>query len=365
MMEEAARTVVERTMTLAAVAAPPLDEHDRARLVASWWREDGLAPKVDAVGNVRAQVRDGAGRVILVCAHLDTVFDRSVTHAAERRDGRLYGPGVGDDTVAVAALSMLDRLLPANLHSPVWIIATVGEEGLGNLTGVRHLLGHPPGAPGALIALEGNYLGRVATAGVGSVRWRARFSGPGGHAWEAADVPSAVHEMGRVIANLDAAFDLAGTTPRASLNVGVAGGDDAVNIRASHAEILVEVRSADPGVLGDLGDMACNVMRETPRPEIDVDVREIGRRPAGSLGAGHPLARAAIEALVARGRGAEVVAASTDANAAYAAGIPAITVGITTGAGEHTRGEWIDIAPIGDGLGALASTILAYDRESR
>src|SRR6202034_4025147 len=126
---------------------------------------------------------------VLLCAHLDTVFGPEITHAVVRHGGRLSGPGVGDNTVAVCALSALDALLPGDLRHPVWIVATTGEEGLGNLAGVRGLLDDPPGPVRALIALEGNYLGRVNVTGVGSTRWRVTVTGPGGHAREEARVP--------------------------------------------------------------------------------------------------------------------------------------------------------------------------------
>ncbi len=139
---------------------------------------------------------------MLLCAHLDTVFGPEVPHAVVRHGGRLSGPGVGDNTVAVCALSALDALLPARLRHPVWIVATTGEEGLGNLAGVRALLDDPPGPVRAVIALEGNYLGRVNVTGVGSTRWRVTVTGPGGHAWEEASQPSAVHEAARLITAL-------------------------------------------------------------------------------------------------------------------------------------------------------------------
>ena len=174
-------------------------------MVRDWWSADGLdAVTVDAAGNVRARLRAGDPErpAVLLCAHLDTVFGPEITHAVVRHGGRLTGPGVGDNTVAVCALGALDALLPGDLRHPVWIVATTGEEGLGNLAGVRALLDDPPGPVRALIALEGNYLGRVNVTGVGSTRWRVTVTGPGGHAWEEAGQPSAVHEAARLITAL-------------------------------------------------------------------------------------------------------------------------------------------------------------------
>ena len=204
---ELARQVLDRTIALCGIPAPPRREQQRAEVVRGWWVADGLdAVTVDAAGNVRARLRAGdPGRAaVLLCAHLDTVFGPEITHAVVRHGGRLSGPGVGDNTVAVCALSALDALLPGDLRQPVWIVATTGEEGLGNLAGVRALLDDPPGPVRALIALEGNYLGRVNVTGVGSTRWRVTVTGPGGHAWEEAGQPSAVHEAARLITALAA-----------------------------------------------------------------------------------------------------------------------------------------------------------------
>ncbi len=150
---------------------------------------------------------------MLVCAHLDTVFGPEVRHGTQRHGARLAGPGVADNTVAVCALSALDALLPRDLRHPVWIVATAGEEGLGNLAGVRALLADPPGPVGAVIALEGDYLGRVIVTGVGSVRWRVTVTGPGGHAWQDAGQPSAVHEAARLVTALAALARLPAAAP--------------------------------------------------------------------------------------------------------------------------------------------------------
>ena len=231
MTRDPASVVLERTVELARVPAPPLDEADRAEIVTGWWRRDGLEPQIDPVGNVVARLRTGRGPALFVAAHLDTVFGRDVPHGTEQRAGRLHGVGVGDNTVAVAALSVMDRLLPRDLDRPVWIAATVGEEGFGNLTGARHLVEHPPAEIGAMVALEGNYLGRVVTIGVGSVRWLVELEGPGGHAWEAADNPSAIHDLARIITGLERLLPDARNQARCSLNVGHIEGGESINAR--------------------------------------------------------------------------------------------------------------------------------------
>ena len=377
---ELARQVLDRTIALCGIPAPPRHEQQRAAVIRDWWSADGLdAVTVDGAGNVRARLRAGdPGRpAVLLCAHLDTVFGPEITHAVVRHGGRLSGPGVGDNTVAVCALGALDALLPGDLRHPVWIVATTGEEGLGNLAGVRALLDDPPGPVRALIALEGNYLGRVNVTGVGSTRWRVTVTGPGGHAWEEACQPSAVHEAARLITALaslgrpepgqpDASQPHPGqpalTQPKTTVNVGLIEGGESVNSRAHRAEFLVNLRSGDPAALDALRAAARAVL-DDPAVPLAVSVHTIGERPAGQLDADHPLATLAARVLREAGITPRLTAASTDANAAYPRGIPALTLGITTGEGTHTEQEWIDADPVAAGLAVLAATVARLDEQ--
>jgi tripeptide aminopeptidase len=379
---ELARQVLDRTIALCGIPAPPRHEQQRAEVIRDWWSADGLdAVAVDGAGNVRARLRAGdPGRpAVLLCAHLDTVFGPEITHAVVRHGGRLSGPGVGDNTVAVCALGALDALLPGDLRHPVWIVATTGEEGLGNLAGVRALLDDPPGPVRALIALEGNYLGRVNVTGVGSTRWRVTVTGPGGHAWEEADQPSAVHEAARLITALaslahpepgqpdpgqpqPAQPQPALTQPKTTVNVGLIRGGESINSRAQRAEFLVDLRSGDPAALDALRAAARAVL-DDPAVPLAVSVHTIGERPAGQLDPDHPLATLAARVLREAGITPRLTAASTDANAAYPRGIPALTLGITTGEGTHTEQEWIDADPVAAGLAALAATVARLDEQ--
>ena len=352
-----AERVVERTLTLARIPAPTGRERARAEVVRAWWRDDGWSDvTIDAAGNVWACVRRGASAAVLVGAHLDTVFAADVPHEPARADGRITGPGVGDDSVAVAALSAAATLVEERTAAPVWLLATVGEEGLGNLAGVRAALDAPAQAVAGFVAVEGNYLGRVSLTGVGSVRWRVTMSGPGGHAWEAAAEPSAIHALAAAIAGLPASS----AEPRTVVNVGLVGGGEAINARARHAWFDVDVRAEDPAVLLGLVDGVRAAIERASVSGIDVSVEELGRRPAGATDRDHPLARAAIAALDRAGIEPTFDASSTDANAAHERGIPAVAIGITTGGGEHTLEEWIDEAPIAVGVEALAATIAGF-----
>jgi tripeptide aminopeptidase len=361
--------VLSRTVELAEILAPTGQEEARRELVRSWWQHDGWADvRADQVGNLWARVRPGDAPAVILAAHLDTVFDEAVEHRV-RRDGTLLrGPSVADDSVGVAALSAVGSLLAAVAdETPVWLVATVGEEGLGNLRGITEVIRQDRVPLAAVLAIEGNYLGRVATTGVGSVRWRVTVSGPGGHAWEQANAPSAVHAAARMVAALAALPRRgagSGRGGRSSANVGLFSGGEAVNARAREAEFLVDLRATKAGALTDLEARARRAVR-SPSPEVSVEIKELGRRPAGELAATDPLAVAAADALRAAGQRVRFTAASTDANAAHAAGVPAIAIGVTTGEGEHTPGEWIDTAPLATGLACAADTITRWEAMSR
>lgn len=359
-LDDVTRDVLARTVALAEIPAPTDGEGMRAALVASWWGEDGWREvHTDPTGNVWARARGGDGPAVVLCAHLDTVFAADVPHGTRVDGDRLLGPGVGDDSVAVAALSEVARQLDTTPGVPVWLLATVGEEGLGDLKGVRGALAAPPVPVGALIAVEGNYLGRVSRVGVGSLRWRVTVRGPGGHAWEASSAPSAVHAMASMITELARVRVYGAST---TINAGRAGGGEAINARARAAWFELDLRADDPHALDLLARKARTAIQLHAVDGIETELDELGRRPAGSLDAAHPLVLAAVAALERAGVTPAFVATSTDANAAHAASIPAIAVGITTGAGEHTPQEWIDIPPIADGVAALAATVSDFGR---
>lgn len=355
-MSDVKDTVVRRTIEIAQVPAPTGAEAERASLVRSWWKRDGLREvHLDATGNVWGQMRGGDGPVVILCAHLDTVFGAQVPHTVRIEGDTLFGPSVGDDSVGLASLSAAGMALSAR-GVPVWLLATVGEEGLGNLCGVSAALDAPPAPVTAFVAVEGNYLGRISTVGVGSVRRRVRVVGPGGHAWEAAETPSAVHALGQLVASIAAIPHRRGT----SVNVGRIGGGEGINMRAREAWLELDLRADDPDALAAMAREVEDLL-ESIDPPLAVDNEVLGDRPAGHVDPDHPLVRAATEALTEVGTSSTSPATSTDANAAHARGIPAIAVGVTRGSGEHTPEEWIDTAPIEDGVRALARTVERFE----
>jgi acetylornithine deacetylase/succinyl-diaminopimelate desuccinylase-like protein len=336
---------------LTRIAAPSGDEGARGRWFADRLHELGLAPMTDSAGNVHA-VTPGAdvhaGRLV-IAAHLDTVFAGG-TPLDVRRDGeRLTGPGISDNARGLAGLLALARGLHAAgwaTRRPIALVATVGEEGAGDLRGVKHYIAHNAERTSAFIALDGAGARRIITAGVGSRRLRVTFRGPGGHSWSDWGVPNAIHAAGRVVAAFTS-IQLT-TAPRTTLSVGRIGGGTSINAIPDEAWFEIDLRSEGLAQLHELEvsvrdhiERARRAEARTREMEVAVDV--FGDRPAGRTSESEAIVQSAIAATHAIGLVPEMSSSSTDANVPMAAGIPAIAIGAGGDAGgTHTMREWYD-----------------------
>jgi tripeptide aminopeptidase len=346
---DAVAQVISDTRRITAMPAPPFAEGARAELVAYLFGEAGVAARIDETGNVIAAPdgREGPNAVVFA-AHLDTVFAAGTEIAFEEGDGRLAAPGVGDNSLAVAALLHLARHLRGReLSRPVVLAATVGEEGLGDLRGAKALLDDVDA--GAFVAVEGQMLDALKTAGVGSIRLRVTVRGPGGHPWSDRGTPSAVHGLVDLLAGALGEAHAADVV----LNVGVVRGGTVINAIAAEASAELDLRAEDDGALRGAAARIEEVLAWSPEG-LEVTVEPLGRRPGGRVAPDHPLVEAARRARERAGLPpAEEGASSTDANAAYGRGIAAITVGVTTGGNAHRLDEYIDLGPVAKGLAAL------------
>ncbi len=348
-----ARRVIDEGCAVCAVPAPTFAERPRAELVMRLLRDAGAEPRLDSAGNVVAGFGAGiADEAVVLAAHLDTVFDAGIEIAPRVNGGRLAAPGIGDNSIAVAALVHLARRLRgAPLRRPVTLAATVGEEGLGDLLGARALLAGEP--CGAFVAVEGMMLESIAVAAVGSIRLRIAVRGPGGHPWSDRGVPSAVHGLLDPLREALARAQRAGVTA----NAGVLSGGTAINVIAAEATVELDLRTEDDLLLTEVASRVIAAFAET-QPGLETEVTMLGHRPGGRIASGHELLSAARAARADAGLPpAAEIASSTDANAAHGRGIPAITVGITTGANAHRLDEYIDLEPVAAGLAALDSLI--------
>ncbi|MHC4861864.1 MAG: M20/M25/M40 family metallo-hydrolase [Planctomycetota bacterium] len=348
--------LVRDTVEICSVAAPTGGEAERARLIAARLRETGLRVETDGAGNVVAEVPGEAGLPCLaLAAHLDTVFPDEGTIPVHREGGWLRAPGIGDDSAGLAALLALARELPREGSGRILLVATVGEEGAGDLRGARHLCSARAGEIDVFVAVEGGMRDRLVVGGVGGERLRVVVRGPGGHSWGDAGAPCAIRGAAHLVGDLYA-LDLP-TDPRTTLSVGTIRGGHSVNSIAAEARFEVDVRSTDQDTVRDLKDRALAVIREVPEG-LGVEVEAMGSRPAGVIDPAHPLldhCRRAREEVGLPPAGETV--ASTDANIPLSLGIPAACVGVGVGEDGHRRTERLRIDGLAEGYAALLAAV--------
>jgi tripeptide aminopeptidase len=357
--------VLELTALISAVPSPTGEETAKSLLVQRLLATAGLAAERDAIGDVVGVIPGQSGSQpgtprLLIAAHIDTVFPIATPLEVKRSADRLSGPGVGDNSVAVAAAIKLADLLRIAGEVPavdVLLTGNVGEEGLGNLRGIREVLASRSDI-GAVVALEGHNLGRVTHVAVGSRRFRITVKGPGGHSWGDFGRPNAIHGLSRLIAELDA-IPLP-RSPKTTLNVGMISGGVSVNTIAPEASCLLDLRSIDESALRRLSDRVTRLVERSNRGDAVVYTAEsIGERPAGVVSADSPIVQIAAGTLSVLGLEPSFDASSTDANVAIAAGIPAVCIGLTTGGNVHRTDEFIDLEPVSRGVTQLGLLTLA------
>jgi acetylornithine deacetylase/succinyl-diaminopimelate desuccinylase-like protein len=357
--------LLDLTALIAAVPSPTGDESAKSILVERLFASAGLSPERDDLGDVvgtipgRLTPAAGASR-LLIAAHIDTVFPIDTPLEITRSTDRLAGPGVGDNSIAVAAAITMPELLRIAGEVPavdVLLTGNVGEEGLGNLRGIREVVSTRADI-GAVVALEGHNLGRVTHVAVGSRRFRITAKGPGGHSWGDFGRPNAIQRLSKLIAELDA-IPLP-RAPKTTLNVGMIEGGVSVNTIAPLASCLLDLRSIDEATLRRLSDRVNRVVARGNRGDaIAFTAEPIGERPAGVVPIESPIVQVAAKTLAAIGLSPSFDASSTDANVPIAEGIPAICIGLTTGGNVHRPDEFIDTEPVAKGLTQLALLTIA------
>lgn len=378
--ETHAADITRDHIALSSVPSPPFGEAERARVFGEMLRAYGLSEvSIDAEGNCVGLRRRHSpraaeaptnqttvGQLLIVSAHLDTVFPPG-TDCTVRVDesGRLHGPGVADDGCGLAALLALLRALEAGAIETarsILFVGTVGEEGEGNLRGVRHLLtrGEWAGQVGDFISFDGPSVERITHVALGSRRYRLQLSGPGGHSWGDFGVPNPIHAAGRVVARL--ASYPAPRNPRTTYNVGRINGGTGVNVIAREVSLDIDLRSQAAEELRRLDAFFRRAVREAVEEEnyeraahhsapLAFDLQLIGDRPGGETSPREFLVRLAEEATRACGHRPALDCSSTDANIPISLGVPAITIGAGGAcANSHTLDEWYDPAQRAIGL---------------
>lgn len=346
--------IAEEAVRICEIPAPTFEEGERAKYVRGRFEALGLQEvTIDAAGNVRGRrPGTGAGSGLAMAAHLDTVFSRETDVKVKREGGRLLAPGIGDNSVAIAGLlAMVEALNAAGVKTggDLYLASNTCEEGLGDLKGMKAFMAGVRDRVAAAIAVEGMKVNRIIHVAVGSRRYKVIYTARGGHSWGHFGSPSAIHILGRAIAEisrLDVPAD-----PKTTYNVGVIHGGTTVNTIAAEADMLVDMRSIDAKSLADLESRVLAIVDRAAR-EGDGRVRLelVGDRPAGAIPADHPLVQTCMAVHRVLGLQTFTEPGSTDHNVPLAMGIPGVCLSITEGANEHRLDEYIETGPIPTGV---------------
>jgi acetylornithine deacetylase/succinyl-diaminopimelate desuccinylase-like protein len=360
--------ILQTQIEVSQIPAPTGAEDERAEWVTRRFRALGLRAGRDDAGNVVARAPGAPALApVVVCAHLDTVFPAGTDVAVVRDGHRVVGPGICDNGRGLAAMIAMAAAMQrcrTPFATAVEFVATTGEEGAGDLRGAKHYFTGAP-RPVATIVLDGAGDERIVNTALGARRFRIAYHGPGGHSWTAFGAVNPVHAAARAASAL---ADL--TRPaRATLTVSQIGGGLSVNSIPERAWLEVDARSTSEASLARLereivriagwAAMTENERRAGATPALTYGVERIGRRAGGETSPDQPLVVAAIEATRLVGRAPELAVASTDANAAIAAGSPAVAIGAGGRGGDaHSSREWFDNAGATAGV-ERALTIVA------
>jgi acetylornithine deacetylase/succinyl-diaminopimelate desuccinylase-like protein len=370
---------VRELTTLTEIPAPSFKEQKRGAAYLEMLRAAKLVDvETDPEGNVMG-VRKGTanGPMLAVLAHLDTVFPEGTYVTVTRSGNRLLAPGSGDDTGALALMLSVIRAMDAakiQTRGDILFVGNVGEEGEGDLRGVKYLLqkGKYKDRIKSFISIDGGTQDGIVTGALGSRRYRVTFKGPGGHSYGAFGLVSPAFAMGNAMAKFSRLQVPA--TPRTTFNVGVVGGGTSVNSIPTAMHMDVDMRSESPEELHKIDEAFLKIVRDavdeenrarsTSEGKIVADVKLIGDRPSGTTPRTAYIVQAAAAVSRAFGFNPSFDIASTDANVPISMGIPAITIGRGAGGRSHSLDEWIDVTKeknVQAGSVVLATILAAAD----
>lgn len=333
---------LERLIELTEIPAPPFMEEVRGARYAELLEQYGAdSVWTDEVGNVIGLRRGRTGeRTIGFGGHLDTVFPEGTDVTVRQSGDTLFAPGVGDDTRGlVLVLTVLRAMEDAGIETDddVIFVGVVGEEGLGDLRGMKHIFAEGADAPDVWIAVDGGNLSRLITMGLGSVRYRVTITGPGGHSWGAFGLANPAHAMSRAVRHFqDVADTLTRSGLKTSYNVGRLGGGTSVNSIPFESWMEVDMRSISPESLDRIEDVFLAAMERgleeenalrRDGPPLTIDNDRIGDRPSGEGDPSSPLVQRALATTALFGVEGEFGRSSTDSNIPISLGVPAVTIG--------------------------------------
>ncbi len=359
LIEELDDWSLDRTIELTEIPAPPFMEESRGRRYAELLEEVGAdSVWMDEEGNVIALRQGRSGeRTVGFGGHLDTVFPEGMDVSVRQVGDTLFAPGVGDDTRGlVLVLTVLRTMEEAGIETEddVLFVGTVGEEGLGDLRGMKHIFREGADAPDTWISVDGGRIGGIVSMGLGSVRYRVTIQGPGGHSWGAFGAVNPAHALGRAVSYFQNVADtLTRQGPATSYNVGRIGGGTSINAVPAESWMEVDMRSDSPESLARIEEVFIDAVERALEgenglrregPALTVDMDRVGFRPSGAMDPSNSLVQRALATAAEFGSEGELSRSSTDSNIPISMGIPSVTIGRGgIGANAHAPNEyWVN-----------------------
>lgn len=363
--------VIELCKQIQQIPAPTFHEQERAKFVKDLFSKEGLKDvHQNKNGNVYGYLPGISDEEFLVVsAHLDTVFPIETNLEIKQDGDKLYGPGIGDNSLGVAGLFGLIWMLKNSeiiLPGGIWFCANVCEEGLGDLKGMRDIVDKFGDKPKGYVILEGVGYSQIYHRGLGVKRYEISVTTEGGHSWGNFGQPSAIHEIAKFV-NALMNFEIP-NKPRTSFNVGIIEGGTSINTIAAEARIELDLRSESNQELIVFSKKVEEWIQDQKTQGVEFNIKVIGDRPSGEIFSSHPLVNLAAETIIVLGDEPLLLIGSTDANIPLSLGYPAITIGLTNGGGVHTVNEFIDTTPLKKGLIQLFEIVIkvwSLDKENK
>ncbi|MCB8972325.1 MAG: M20/M25/M40 family metallo-hydrolase [Ardenticatenaceae bacterium] len=351
--------MVAQAIAIQQIPSPTFAEAKRAAYVEQQFAELGLFDvSQDELHNVYGRFPGSQPQnhaPVIISAHSDTVFPAE-TDLTIRQEGNVtYGPGIGDNSMGVAGLIALVEALQRCEIRPladIWFVANVGEEGLGDLRGMRAVV-ERFGGESIYLVVEGGLFGQISHQAIGVSRYEVSFQTAGGHSWGNFGQRSAIHELGKFVAAIDKIKVPA--RPKTTYNVGVIEGGTSINSIAQSAKLLLDLRSESPGHLAALvAEVEGRVANWQTQTDVQIEMKQIGSRPAGQLARHAPLVKQAVAALGHVGcEKINFIASSTDANIPLSLAYRAVCIGLTESGNAHRLDEYMDSTQLPAGMGQL------------
>ena len=347
---------LKRHIELTETEAPPFKESNRAKLFSNYFNQIGMdSVWIDKEGNVLGLLKGRKGeRTVALDAHLDTVFPEGTDVKVRVKNDTLFAPGIGDDTRGLAMLLTILETIKINriqTKDNILFIGSVGEEGLGDLRGVKYLFRKGGPKIDSWIGIDGLSLEKITNKGLGSYRYRINFKGPGGHSWAAFGLANPHHALGEAISNfVTLANNFTSKGPKTTYNVGVISGGTSVNSVPFESSMLIDIRSIDPKRLDEMEiilKQTCHDALEHQNkikrigPNLTLEIEKIGNRPSGELSDKLPLIQKSLAASNLFGISPKLSRGSTNSNIPISLGIPSVTLAWGGKGGKaHSLGEW-------------------------